>query len=709
MRRVTLRFCLIVTFSLIFNIPGLAQAKDAKGSAAAGEILWDKWGVPHIYAHNEASAFRAYGWAQMHNDGDLLLHLYARARGRAAEYFGEAQLPSDRMVRTMGIYQLASKWYQEQDPAFRRDLDAFASGINEYAREHPDTLEPAVRAVLPVNPVDVVAHTSLVLHDFQVGICGLGPLGGGSNGWAIARSHSASGNAMLLANPHLPWSGEMLWFEAQIVTGDYSAYGASLIGLPVLTIAFNENLGWTHTVNVIDTCDQYEITPQGNGYRFDGQEKPFETWTETLKVLQKDGSLAEQTLSIRSTVQGPVLEKDGKLFAYRVSGFEAGSISGALRQWWEMGKAKNLEQFQAALRRMQLPMFNTIFADASGNAFELYGGLVPKRSKGDFSFWYKSVPGDTSETLWNSVLAYDALPQALNPASGWVQNSNSPPWYMAQPLLDSAKYPAYLSPSPAQLAGSPNFREQRGIRMLTETSKLSYEQLVADKYSARSELADRIMDDLLKAAEARGSEAAKKAAAVLRDWDRCFNPQSKGAVLFYGWAQALNKGKDPAGPFAVPFDPKELLTTPRGLKDPAVAAEALEHAAAQVEKQYGSLDVPWGQVARLTRGKFDVPANGAPGSLGVFRVLYFDPDKSGKYLSTMGDSYIAAVEFSHPLKAQVLLTYGNSSNPGSPHYGDQIPLSGEGKLRNALLTRAQVEAQKEERTSFPRSVPENRQ
>src|SRR5579864_2911538 len=105
-------------------------------SPISAEILWDTWGVPHIFSHDDASAFRALGWAEMHNHGKQLLHLYALARGRGAEYFGATDLSADRMVHTLGLYSTARQWYALQPQTFRSYLDSFAQGINLYARHH---------------------------------------------------------------------------------------------------------------------------------------------------------------------------------------------------------------------------------------------------------------------------------------------------------------------------------------------------------------------------------------------------------------------------------------------------------------------------------------------------------------------------------------------------------------------------------------------
>jgi acyl-homoserine-lactone acylase len=295
----------------------------AAGRNPAAEILWDAYGVPHIYAHDNASLFRAFGYAQMQSHGDLILKLYGQARGRAAEYWGERYLASDRWAWTNRIPGRAQEWYRRQSAEYRRYLDAFAEGMNEYGRTHADKLAPDVRIVLPVSGADVLAHGERqILFTFVTSLDRVraeaqqarAQSAAGSNAWAIAPKRTAAGHAMLLANPHLPWSDIYLFYEAQLNAPGVNIYGTTLVGTPQIAIGFNDQLGWSHTVNTIDAQDVYELTPAGNGYRYDGAIKPFAISHHMLKVKQSDGSSKEEDLTIRESVHGPVvLEMNGKL------------------------------------------------------------------------------------------------------------------------------------------------------------------------------------------------------------------------------------------------------------------------------------------------------------------------------------------------------------------------------------------------------------
>jgi acyl-homoserine-lactone acylase len=662
--------------------------------------------VPHVFADDTINLFYAFGWAQMHAHGDLLLRLYGQARGRAAEYWGKRFLESDRWLRTMGTPERSGEWYAAQSPDFRLNLDAFAAGINAYARQHPQRLSEEFQVVLPVTTEDVLAHTLrfwlffLWAGEQGTGIVSFEQFGiqfkGGSNAWAIAPQRSASGQTLLLANPHLFWS-EFIFFEAQLTAPEYDAYGVTPAGMPVLGIAFNDALGWTHTVNTFDGWDAYVLTPSADGYLFEGEVRAFEYETQTLKVRQEDGTFRQDELVVRRSVHGPIVaERNGKPIALRVVGVDRWvSAAGVLEQWWAMGRAQSLDEFEAALGRMQLPMLNVLYADRDGHVLYVFAGQTPVRSAGDWEFWAGVVPGDTATTLWSAIHPYQDLPRVIDPPGGWVQNANEHPWTATLPFqVRPEDYPPYLAPP----LDFPGFRAQRSMRMLTEDSAMTLDQLIADANATEVEFALRILDDLIAAAR-QGGAVANRAAEVLAAWDRRVDGGSRGAVLFMAWVQALGETTG-LGPFlfATAWRAEAPLDTPSGLADPGAAVMALELAAEQIEVAYGALDVAWGDINRLHIGAVDLPASGGPGDpAGIFRALDFFPMPDGRSVSVGGDTYIAAVEFSQPVRARVLTTYGNASQPGSPHIDDQLPLFAGNEMRPVWRTREEIAAHLEAR------------
>jgi acyl-homoserine-lactone acylase len=698
------------TVSLTLLLIGFCSVSPlAGGSPEKGtEILWDRYGVAHVYAKSTPDLFYGYGWAQAKSHGDLLLHLYGESRGRAAEYFGPSSLENDEWVWTNSVPQRSARWLAEQTPEFRSYLEAFAKGINDYAAQHPGELSPESRRVLPVNALDPIEHTHRIVHFTYMGSQRLAapssaatvaslfeqPESIGSNGWAIAPSHTAHGKSLLLGNPHLPWGGWQTYYEIQLTAPGIDLYGASQVGFPVLRFVFSHDLGFNQTVNSIDTVDLYRISTQDDGYVVDGKVLKFETESHDLKVRQNDGTFQTKTLHIRRTVHGPIIKtEDGSPIAMKVAALDRPFM---LEQYWQMETARDFVGFQKAIARLQVPCFNIIYADKNGHIEYLYNGTLPRRKKGDLKFWAGIVPGDTSETLWTEYLSYAELPKSIDPPSGFVQNTNDPPWNASWPdTLDPSKYPPYVSPKAI------SFRAERSIRMLTEDRKLTFERFIEYKHSTRAEMADRILPDLIEAAARYGTDLARQAAAVLSKWDRLSEANSRGGVLFYAWAtRFMGPTLASQDGFGVPYDLASPLTTPRGLKDPKAAAQQLDAAAQETLKVFGALDVPWGDVMRFQHAGLDLPANGGFGNLGVFRVITFGPLHGKTRSQVHGETYIAAVEFSNPVRARVLMTYGNSSQPGSPHQGDQLPLLARKELRTAWLTKKEVKQNLESQDVF---------
>ena len=131
----------LVVAALMLGACTEAPARAAqKAAATSTEILWDRYGVPHIFAPDHPSLFQAYGYAQMEAHAELLVRLYAQARGRGAEFYGTQYLDSDRWVRTTGLPATAKQWAAGQSAEFAPLIHAFATGLNAWADEHKGEL-----------------------------------------------------------------------------------------------------------------------------------------------------------------------------------------------------------------------------------------------------------------------------------------------------------------------------------------------------------------------------------------------------------------------------------------------------------------------------------------------------------------------------------------------------------------------------------------
>ncbi len=740
----TLRRYMVATLLAVACCVLSMQAQKPYQTQKGTEILWDRWGVPHVFAKSVPDMYFCYGWVQAEAHGDLLLHAFGNSRGRAAEYFGpgveDRNIRNDRWVWTNEIPKRAAVWLAAQAPEYRGYLEAFVAGINAYGAKHPEALSAEAKQILPLTTLDLLEREQLFINFEFVASSRLmdSPKAGaaraeveapivspfdprsedmqdGSNGWAIAPKKSADGKAMLLMNPHLAWGGEQSYFEVQLTAPGVNLYGATQVGLPAMRFVFTDQLAITNTVNTNNGALLYRIKEKDGGYLFDGKVLQYEKAHYTFKIKQPDGSFRTEGVGVYKTVHGPIIRRDdGVPIALHVAGLDKPFL---LEQIWKMGTAKNFAEYQEQVKRLQIPMYNIIYADRDGHIEYLFNADVPKRETGDWNFWEHPVDGSTSALLPTRDLTYEELPKIIDPPSGYVQNSNEPPWDAAWPsMIEPKDYPAYISPTFGL------FRSDRALRMLSEDKMISYDALLQKKLSTRMEFADRILPELLDAADKYGSTRAKQAAAILKTWDRQAEASSTGALLFYTWAQrfvnpavTLN-AKDAQRNFTVPYDYEQPLTTPRGIKDPKAAAAMLDDAAAETVKLYGAMDTPWGKVMRLQiNGQSDgdtaavrgpalngvnLPGNGGYGNLGIFRVVTYGPMEDGIKTPVHGDGFTIALEFSSPMKAKSLVSYGDCSQPGCAHHTDQLPLFEDKQWRDVWRTRGDVEKHLEKREMF---------
>jgi acyl-homoserine-lactone acylase len=711
MRRTFITLVLAILVAASIRTDGSAATQQA--TPTVNEILWDKYGVPHVYGRDAAAVFYGYGYAQAQSHADEILRLYGEARGRGAEYWGQPYEETTIWLLTNDVPARSQRWYDAQEPRFKANLDAFAKGMNDYAAAHPDAIDPTVRVVLPVSGVDVVAHAHRLMNfvyvaspnaggegDFPADRDGPGGDRGyagedGSNTWAISGAKTASGRPMLLHNPHLSWSTNYFtYYEAHLVGPDFEVYGATQIGLPIIRFAFNQQMGISNTVNSMLGATNYKLTLKDDGYLFDGVVRRFDVKTVRYQARQQDGATVEKPLEIRTSVHGPIFErKDGTVTALRVAGLDRPAM---LHQYFDMVTAKNYAAFTAAMKRLQVPTFNISYADRDGNVEYIFNGIAPRRRSGDIAFWRGLVPGDSSQYLWTDVHPYEDLPRVTNPAAGFIQNTNDPPWFPSWPTpIKASDYPAYMAPR-----GPESMRAQNSLKMIAENDKITFEKFVQLKLSTRSLLADRTLPDLIAAARSDRAADMQAAVKLLADWDRNYSSDNRAGLLFEEWAR-LFAGPNFGGQanYAVAFDGAQATSTPTGIRDSAAAVKMLREAIVTTRTKYGALDRVFGDVSRFKLGAIDLPGDGHVGGLGPFRVITWGPlDAGGKRYPQHGETWIGMIEFTTPVKAYGLMTYGNSRQRGTKHRSDQLTHLSKHEFRELWLQRRQIEANLSERT-----------
>jgi acyl-homoserine-lactone acylase len=259
----------------------------------------------------------------------------------------------------------------------------------------------------------------------------------------------------------------------------------------------------------------------------------------------------------------------------------------ALLEWWKMAGSHNFIEFESALKMMQIPFWNVLYADKQGTGFYLFNGDVPRRKYGTYFDWNRVIASTSSKDIWNGYLTYDELPKLKNPKSGWLQNTNDPPWTVTFPReLTRDKYPAYIAPEQIDL------RTERSMNMLIGDSAITFDHLVDYKLSTHVEMADRVLPDLLSAIDSTSSPILQEAKQVLSKWDRKADNDSRGMVLFYLWAMPFMPKNDYN--YAVGWDAAHPNTTPYGIRDKQRALDLLEKQAKLIKSAGADLSVPWG-------------------------------------------------------------------------------------------------------------------
>jgi len=665
------------------------------------EVRRTTYGVPHIKAENLAAAGYAEAYVQSEDYGARVALSLLRARGEMARWFGRDSMNQDFNNRL--AWARAVETYPLLDQATRDVYDGFATGTNRYIELHPDEFPPGFAPHFTGYDVlakDVELTTPnqagrfLARSDSGLRARNQAPPSNpddGSNAWAFGPSRTKSKRAILLRNPHLVWTAG--YYEAHVtVPGVLDFYGDLRIGGPFGVIGgFNRDLGWSTTNNdpllaQVYALDADPTTP--DHYLLDGASLPL--GRETITVMYKDGQgLSSETRQMWRTSLGPVVERaNGKIYVLRAADdgeYRAGE------QFLRMMRAKSLAEWKDAMRIRARTNSSFTYADRAGNIFYLWNAAIPALphpSGGDTV----AIPVRRTGDAWTRYVAFDSLPQVLNPKGGYVHNENDAPYYTNMRVpLDPAQFPSYF-PSP-----SLRLRSQLAIDLIDNDRKMSLEEVITLKHSYRMLLADRVVGDLVAAVRATNPTGDVAAAIdMIASWDKTSAPESRGGTLFEAWWRRYVGRGGPAAQdtlFAEPWKPSAPTTTPRGLRLPSAAAAAFRAAVEETKRRYGQFDPKWGDVHRVRRGTVDVPVGGCAGDLGCFRVITYRDDPDGKRVATGSDGWILAVEFGDEPRAYSVLAYGESPRETSPYHADQAELFARGQLKPVAWSERDIEAQ----------------
>ena len=789
--------------------PPSRTVKSFEGLGAEALVVWDSWGVPHIYAESEKDVYFAFGYVQAADrlwQMDLTRRL---AEGRLSEVVGEIAYDSDVFFRVVGLERAARETWEyvvDNDEELRAVLEAYSAGVNAYMCREELPVEFRLLGYRPEawTPIDTLAIAKLIgwsltgtfndivraymasklgeetvnelfplweyelvtivpqnytkpakqrirslppVRDDVVGllewanearewmrVLGLGSLYA-SNNWVVDGALTETGKPLLCNDPHLDLITPPVWYEAHLVVrGRMNVRGVAFPGVPVIVIGRNDRIGWGLTNVGADVIDFYYYVWGGGGerYWYIDHWEDVEHVAEVIRV--KVGKrIVERAVYVNFTRHGPIIERGGVKYAVRWTGH---GVSLEARTFYELNKARNLEDFIHAMRSFSVPAQNTIYADVDGNIAYYPAAKYPIR-EGNVPGWLP-FNGSAGEGEWVGFIPFEQIPHLINPPKHYIATANNRPV--------GPDYPYYLGSSDYFY---PSYRERRIVEFIEEAvssgRKLTVEDMMLLQGDVLSIPAREMTPLLLEAYSANpvGGEAVAEAVEALRGWDYRMEVDEVAPTIFWRWMEKLRKNtfldeylraglpEPPPKPgtelrawgklapvypdysvliyfaktnYAKYFDD---VSTPEVETRDEIMVKSLVEAVEELRSELGD-DVSswtWGRIHKryfrhalgkvlpwLNYGEF--PDGGDA----------YTVDVAAGYPSTHGPSWREILDFSGPEGALCVIPGGESGCPFSPHYGDQLPLWLGTQYKEMLLPEAPDAVENVERVLVLRPV-----
>jgi acyl-homoserine-lactone acylase len=677
----TLLFCALI----IASIAKAQQNDNPIINTQKITIARDTYGVPHIFAPTDPEVAYGLAWAHSEDDFATIQTLLLTGKGKIATYLGKKGAPIDFVVGLLNTRAVVDAQIKQMDPKLLLLVKGYLMGLEAYAKAHPK--EVLNKHVFPISVEEYLSSTVFSVAVF----CGVdkalpkilngtiphleGFTGEGSNAFAIHSSKSASGDNMLVINAHQPIEGATAFYEAHLQSEEgWNILGGLFPGGPLIFHGATPTLAWAHTVNFQDKIDIYQLQTDKahpGQYNVDGEWLKLEKRKIKLNIK---GIPIPISKTVYNSIYGPtVATPKGAYFSMRLPAL---MDAGALQQWYAMNKSTNFTEFKAALKQNHLAMFNIMYADNKDTIFYISNGKMPYRNADTAYHWNSTVPGNTKATLWTTFKPLSELPQYVNPASGYLFNTNHSP-FLATDEKDNLN-PKNFDPNDGYELYHDN-RSRRAKDLIDPLTKISYEDIKRIKFD--KSLPTKILfpygfnaDSMFLVNENEHPQLAS-IITTLKSWDHTAAVDSKGALVYnlaYYYVPTIMEGRK-----------NDKLT----IKE---AISVYQYVYDFLIKNYGRTDLTLGDVQKLVRGDENWPQGGMPD---VLAAVMSEPYGNGKRKMNSGDAYIEFVRFPKngglPLIESVN-TFGASMHKESPHFADQRAMYQAQQVKRMTLDKNEV-------------------
>ena len=722
------------------------------GLDSAVEVRRDTWGVPHIYARTQHDLFMAQGFVAA-QDRLWQMEMWRRAgEGRLAEILGPSYVERDRIARALRYRGDWTKEYASYAPDGRAIVTAFVQGVNaaiaDAKRRHALPIEfsllgfeptpwtpdvplqrlaafsmtrnasaEATRArrltllgkaltqslwpLDPVHALDPVPGFDYAGID-EKAVAAMIDVAGpitytaiqGSNNWVVSGAKTATGKPILANDPHRAIQNPSLRYMTHLVGPGWNVIGSGEPGVPGVAIGHNDRIAFGITIVGMDQQDLYVETVgpcasgRGRCYRFKDQWTPLRREVDTIRVK----GAPPRVIATEYTVHGPIVGEDTarhRAFALKFVGAEPGTAgyAGSL----SLDRARDWKTFKQAVARWKLPTENLVYADVDGNIGWIAAGMMPLRH------WTGTLPvPGTGEYEWAGFLPFDSLPMAFNPKSGFIATAN-----------DNILPPGYTHALNYEFSAP--FRGNRLREVLARENGLTVERMQALQHDDYSMPASQLVPLLVRAARTYNADTLPAVQRLAR-WDYRMSRDAIQVVLFHAWVDALGDRV-----FAPRIPPQaraaigsrwslpaliDVLQSPDAAFGPnpsrardQILIAALADAESAVLAKYGADTTRWrwgslhtASFAHPVSKAFDLPAVSRAGDANTVYASGGAGDRQ-----TAGASYREIIDLADWDRSVATSTPGQSGQPGSPHYGDLLPLWGADQYFPLVYSRRAVE------------------